>query len=116
MPGWETLLASFMGLVLGVGIASMLLRRRERAWARRQVALETRVRRVLVPVLERRADVLAIPPAQRGSNDEGAIAVAFALAEAIKTQEESAELPFGDTVEVARDDLRNELGRRSRDA
>lgn len=72
---------------------------------RSQLELETRVRRAVVPVLERRADVLAIPPAQRGSDVEGALAVALTLADAIKVQEESVDLPFGDTVELARDEL-----------
>ena len=115
MIGWESLLATFGGFVIGAGLAALLLRSRERAWARRKVELETRVRRVVVPVLERRADVLAIPPAERGSDDDGAMAVALALAAAIKAQEESAELPFGDTVEVARDDVRGALAEREAD-
>lgn len=106
------MLASLGGLVLGAGLVSYLARRRERAWMRRQVEIDTRVRRVVLPVLERRADVLAIPSAKRGSNDDGALRVALTLAEAIKSQEESVDLPFGDTVEVAREELARDLSPR----
>lgn len=105
MAGWETVLAAVGGLVLGTGLVAFLSRQRERRWMRQRVELETRLRRVVVPVLERRADVLGIPPAQRGSDEEGAIELTLSLAGAIKQLEESAELPFGDTVEVARREL-----------
>lgn len=105
MAGWETVLAAVGGLVLGMGLVAFLSRQRERRWMRQRVELETRLRRVVVPVLERRADVLGIPPANRGNDVDGAIDLTLALAGAIKQQEESAELPFGDTVEVARREL-----------
>ncbi len=109
MAGWETVLAAIGGMVLGVGAASFLSRRRERRWARQKVELEARLRRAIVPVLERRADVLGIPPAQRGDDGDGAITLALTLAQAIRSVEESSELPFGDTVEVSRKELDSEL-------
>lgn len=105
MAGWETVLAAVGGLVLGTGLIAFLSRQRERRWMRRRVELETRLRRVVVPVLERRADALGIPTAQRGRDEDGAVELTLTLAEAIKQLEESAELPFGDTVEVARREL-----------
>lgn len=109
MAGWETLLAALGGLVLGMGVASLLSMQRDRRWMRQKVELETRLRREIVPVLERRADVLGIPPADRGQDGEGPIGLAITLAQAIRLAEESTELPFGDTVEVARKELASEL-------
>ncbi|HJL19819.1 MAG TPA: hypothetical protein RMH99_29415 [Sandaracinaceae bacterium LLY-WYZ-13_1] len=80
---------------------------------RRRLELEAKVRRAVVPVLERRADTLGIPPARRGSNDDGPFVLAVALAEAIRHQEDSAELPFGDTLEVGRDELNARLAARA---
>ena len=114
MTGLETILAALVGLGVGAGIAAEVSRRRERRWSRERLELDTRVRRSIVPVLERRADTLGIPPAQRGSNDDGALDLALTLADVIRAQEESVELPFGDTVEVARKELDRELaGRRA---
>ncbi len=111
MSGWETLLAALGGLVLGMGLASLISRRRGRRWMRQRVELETRMRREIVPVLERRADVLGIPPSDRGDDGEGPIALAITLAQAIRLAEESTELPFGDTVEVARGAVSEDLKR-----
>lgn len=109
MAGWETLLAAVGGLLLGGGAVALLSRRHGRRWMRQRVELETRTRREIVPVLERRADVLGIPPSARGHDGEGPIGLAITLAQAIRTAEESTELPFGDTVEVARGDVAREL-------
>lgn len=114
MAGWETLLAALGGMILGIGVASLASRQRERRWMRQKLELETRVRREVVPVLERRADVLGVPPAERGSEHDGPIAVAVTLASAIRLIEESSELPFGDTVEVARKELAGELESKAR--
>lgn len=105
MPGWETLIAAAGGLALGAGVAAIWARQRQGRTHRERVELETRLRRTVIPVLERRADVLGIPPADRGEDGDGAVALTLALAQVIKTQEESAELPFGDTVEVDRKSL-----------
>ncbi len=102
------MLAAVGGLVLGVGIAAYLSMRRERRWMRARVDLETKLRRVVVPVLERRADTLGIPPAARGKNSDGPVMLTLTLAGAIRNEEESGELPFGDTVEVSRSDLAEE--------
>ncbi|HEY8431380.1 MAG TPA: hypothetical protein VIL20_23530 [Sandaracinaceae bacterium] len=115
MAGWETLLAALGGMILGVGVASIASRRRERRSLRQKLELEARVRREVVPVLERRAHVLRVPPAERGNERDGPIEVAVALASAIRRIEESIELPFGDTVEVARTELANEFAGKARE-
>jgi hypothetical protein len=58
--------------------------------------------------------VLAVPAAHRGSDELGSVALAIALARGIGTLEESGELPFGDTVEVSRQELDGKLARRAR--
>ncbi len=113
MLGWETLLAAIVGLAVGGGAAAVLSRQRERRSMRARVEIETRLRRMVVPVLERRADALGIPPAERGADDDGPIELAVTLAKAIRSIEESADLPFGDTVEVARRELDRELEERA---
>lgn len=105
MPGWETLVAAAGGFAIGGGLAAIWARQRQARTARERVELETRLRRTVIPVLERRADVLGIPPSERGVDSDGAAALTVTLAQVIKTQEESAELPFGDTVEVDRSSL-----------
>lgn len=115
MPGWETLLGALGGLALGLGLASLFARQRDRQAVRAKVEIETRLRTMVVPVLERRADVLGIPPARRGVDRDGPIELAVALAGAIRAAEESSDLPFGDTVEVARRDLDRSLERRARE-
>lgn len=105
MLGWETLLAAVAGMALGAGAMSVLARQRQRRWLRERVEVEARVRRFVVPVLERRANVLQIPPSERGADADGPLALSVALAQAIGAVEESTELPFGDTLEVARAEL-----------
>jgi hypothetical protein len=105
MPAIETFVAGAAGFALGALIAAVILRSRAKAKRRRELELEARVRRSVVPVLERRAATLAIPPASRGSDDDGPIELAVSLARSIQLLEESGELPFGDTVEVARKEL-----------
>jgi hypothetical protein len=114
MAGWETMLAALGGMVFGMGVASLVFRQRDRRGMRQRVELETRLRREIVPVLERRADALGIPPAERGHDGDGPIGLVITLAQAIRTAEESTELPFGDTVEVARKDLAGELKKKAR--
>lgn len=102
MPGWETLLAAVGGMAIGAGLAAMIARQRHARLTRERVELEARLRRNVIPVLERRADVLGIPPAERGEDADGSVTLVLTLAQAIRLQEESVELPFGDTVEVDR--------------
>lgn len=112
-PGLDTLVAALGGALLGAGVAALVLRQRARRAARDRVEIETRLRRAVVPVLERRADVLGIPPARRGTNDEGPIELTLTLAQAIAIAETSGDLPFGDTVEVAKKDVQRELEART---
>ncbi len=109
MAGLETMLAALGGLVLGAGMLAFLSRRRERSWTRQRVEIETRMRRDVIPVLERRADVLGIPPKKRGHDSDGPVALVSILARAIRAEEESGDLPFGDTLEVSRTELASEL-------
>ena len=102
------MLAAFGGLVLGAGLASLALRGRERKWARERLAIEAKIRRDVIPVLERRADVLGIPSASRGRNADGAVTIMSTLARVIRDEEESGDLPFGDTLEVSRAELQRE--------
>ena len=108
VPELETLLAALGGLVLGAGISAYISMQRDRKTARERLDLETKLRRVVVPVLERRADTLGIPPAERGRDADGPVALTMTLASAIRQEEESGELPFGDTVEVSRSELKAE--------
>lgn len=94
--------------MLGVGIAAYLYRRRERRWLRERLDIETKLRRIVVPVLERRAGALGIPTSARGQNADGPVSLTMTLANAIRGAEESVELPFGDTVEVSRSELEEE--------
>jgi hypothetical protein len=110
MPGLETLIAALGGVLLGAGLVALVMRQRARQQATRdRVEVEVRLRRMVVPVLERRADVLGIPPAQRGTNADGPIELALTLAQAIAIAETSGDLPFGDTVEVSKKDVQREL-------
>lgn len=91
--------------MLGAGIAAYLAMQRERRWMRQRVDLEAKLRRIVVPVLERRADTLGIPPSARGKNSDGPVALTITLASAIRDDEESGTLPFGDTLQVSRSEL-----------
>ena len=110
MPGLETLIAALGGVLVGAGLSALFMRQRARQQETRdRVEIEVRLRRMVVPVLERRADVLGIPPAQRGANEDGPIELALTLAHAIAIAETSGDLPFGDTVEVSKKDVQREL-------
>lgn len=114
MAGWETLFAALGGLVLGAGLATFMGRQRERRWMRERVATESRLRRDVLPVLERRADTMGIPPSQRGQGVEDVVELVGELGRVIKREEESGDLPFGDTLEASRRELEDELaGERS---
>lgn len=110
---WQTVVAALFGLALGGGLAVWISTQRERRWVRQQLEVEARVRRMLVPVLERRADALRIPTAERGVDASSPIDVALALSRAIGHVEESSELPFGDTVDVSLDDVRRSLSEKT---
>ncbi|MBX3271391.1 MAG: hypothetical protein KF729_14085 [Sandaracinaceae bacterium] len=105
MPGWETVIAALGGLVLGASVAVLVGGQRARAELRRRLELETRLRRDVLPVLERRAAVLGIPPRDRGDDGDGTLALVATLGRAIKHHEESQDLPFGDTLQAAREQL-----------
>ncbi|MEC7521394.1 MAG: hypothetical protein VYE22_16065 [Myxococcota bacterium] len=107
-------LALLAGVGAGAAVAWLLWGRPLSARRREALELDARLRRLVIPVLERRADVLAIPPSERGRDADGALALTLTLASAIKEQEESVDLPFGDTVEVARAELDEELRARGR--
>lgn len=116
MAGFETAVAALVGLVAGATIATLVAASRARRLRKQKLEVETRIRRSVVPVLERRADALAIPPAARGSDGDGPIMIAVSLAQSIQAVEESGELPFGDTVEVARKELDAKLRARREQA
>lgn len=113
MLAWQTVGAALFGLALGVVLAAWVSSHRERRWTRQQLEVEARVRRMLVPVLERRADALRIPTAERGVDEASPIDVALALSRAIGRVEESSELPFGDTVDVSLDDVRRSVAEKT---
>lgn len=106
MPAWELIAAGVGGLGAGLVMSALLLQRRLRGYARQRLERDVALRRLVVPVLERRADMLGIPPSARGPNTETPHELVLTLARAIGHLEESADLPFGDTVEVSREDLR----------
>lgn len=91
------MLAGLGGLAIGAGLVAVWRERAERRAAGRR---ELSVRRALLPVLERRASVLGIGGADRGSNAGSALTLALTLARAINRVEEAQELPFGDTMEA----------------
>lgn len=105
MTGWETLLAALGGMVFGAGLATLWLRSREGSAYRQRLTIAARVRRRIVPLLEQRADQLGIPPSERGLGLSDPIEVAFELARVIHSVEQSADLPFKDTVEASASSL-----------
>src|SRR5688500_343160 len=114
MPAVETALAALLGIVLGAMIDTFFALGRARRLRRHELEVATRIRRTVVPVLKRRAIALAIPVESRGSDDDGPVGLAISLAQSIQASEESGELPFGDTVEVARKELESKLAAKAR--
>jgi len=76
---------------------------------RERVTIESRLRRDVIPVLERRADTMGIPPSERGQGVADVVELVGTLGRAIKNEEESGDLPFGDTLEASRTELDDEL-------
>lgn len=105
MPAWELIAVGVGGLGAGLVMSALLLQSRLRQHARSALERDVALRRLVVPVLERRADMLGIPPKARGANTDTPYDLVLTLSRAIGNLEESADLPFGDTVEVSRDDL-----------
>lgn len=110
--GLEIALAALGGAIVGAGVMTWVSRSRERAQLRERIELEARLRRDVIPVLERRADVLGIPASQRGHNADGTGLLVSTLARAIRNEEESGDLPFGDTLDASRAELDDELAGR----
>ncbi|MFK7986774.1 MAG: hypothetical protein AB8I08_12185 [Sandaracinaceae bacterium] len=115
MPAWELIAVGVGGLGAGLVVSALLLQGRLRGYARQRLERDVALRRLVVPVLERRADMLGIPPASRGSDTETPYELVLTLARAIGSLEESADLPFGDTVEVSREDLQGQTPSGDRD-
>lgn len=107
MQGWETVLAALGGLVLGLGLGVLIGRRgsHDDAEAQRMREGVARLRTTVVPVLERQASLLGVPTSERGPTDGDGLEVALALGKAIQGREEREELPFSDTLEIARVEL-----------
>ena len=107
MQGWEAVLAAVGGLVLGLGLGVLLGRRGVQDGADTQRLREgvSRLRTVVVPVLERHASTLGVPSVERGPVDGDGLEVALALGTAIQRREEREDLPFSDTLEISRGEL-----------
>ena len=106
MTGWETIVAAVGSLLLGLLLGFVAGRSRVAALERRFRQLEVRVRATVIPVLERRAETLAIPRKDRGHDEDGPIDAAIALAGAVDKQESLATLPFSDTLQIQASELR----------
>lgn len=91
----------FAGLALGLflGGRQAALLRRERA------ALSGKLRAHVLPVLEQRASG-AVTPSMRPPADADPIEATVALGRAILEVESRHALPFTDTLEISRDDVR----------
>ncbi|MGF1464745.1 MAG: hypothetical protein ACFCGT_01305 [Sandaracinaceae bacterium] len=105
MVGWEALLAAVGGMVLGMGITTLWHASRDRVHHRSRLAVSARIRRRVIPALERRADQLGIPLSARRQDLHDPTELAVALASAIEEAEHGADLAFKDTVEVPRSSL-----------
>ncbi len=114
MQGWETVLAAVGGLVLGLGLGVLLGRRGGQGDGQSQRLREvaSRLRTVVVPVLERQATTLGVPIAERGPVDGDGIEVTLALGTAIQRREEREDLPFSDTLEISRGELGRQGGQK----
>lgn len=107
-----------VGLVLvalGVGLAvGWLLGARRVAEVRRE--LEQRraeLRSHVLPILEHRASGAGVPPDRRARGEQDALLATIAIGRAIGELETRRDLPYTDTLEVSKDDIRAELVRRS---
>ncbi|MDQ3033340.1 MAG: hypothetical protein M3Y87_13050 [Myxococcota bacterium] len=105
------------GLVLvglGVGLTiGWVLGARRVAEARRELEQrKAELRSHVLPLLEHRASAEGVPPDRRARDEGDALLATIAIGRAIGELETRRDLPFTDTVEVSKDDIRAELGRR----
>lgn len=105
VDGWETVVAAVGGLILGVGLGLALARTRERALMQRLRRDEARLRGTVVPLLEARAQSLGIPAAERQSYQDNPMELVVGLSASILRVEGDPNMPFSDTVEVARREI-----------
>jgi len=106
--GWETVLAAVGGLVLGLGLGLGWGLRGQRRVARQLRQAHSRVRSVILPVLESRADTLGLGRSQGAVSGADPLEQAAELSTRIEKRESSQHLAYSDTVQLDRDDLRGE--------
>ena len=92
--------------MLGIGVGVMLARRSEGSLRRRLAHVDSQLRTSVLPVLERHAETLGIPPdKKRAQSTEDGADASIRLATTIRDHEDSQELPYSDTLEVDRAEL-----------
>ena len=99
------ILAAVAGVILGIGL--MLFRSTYQVGTNHQARVEEQalLRSFVIPVLERRAEALAIPKSERGGSNDSPLQVTVKLAKAIEQLESQGTLPFSDTLEASRQEL-----------
>lgn len=100
MTAWETIVAAVGGLLLGLGLGLSIGRRSVAPSAGDKHTTEARIRTVVLPVLERRADELGIKSDPPADPHRDAVGAAVTLASAIQRSDKGRELGYSDTVEL----------------
>jgi len=107
-------LAALGGLMAGVGLGVALARHGEQRLRRRIVEVDVQLRTVVLPLLERRAIELGLPPEVRSSHSDDALQITIDMSRAISRFTDDRELPFSDTVAAPRDSLSSDATRDAR--
>jgi hypothetical protein len=104
VSGWETILAAIGGLLGGFGIGVVVARRREQRMIDRTRALEARVKKAVLPVLDDRAHALGLSKSERPKQADP-ILTAIELSQTIQRVEERNHVAYSDTLELSRTEL-----------
>jgi hypothetical protein len=106
VEGWETVLAAFGGLVLGLGLGMVFGRRHAQDADKAARRLRSRIRASVVPVLEGQALALGLSREERASQSEDPCDVAVDLSVSIQKFQDSHNMAFSDTLELSRSEAK----------
>ena len=98
------------GFILGTGVGWLIAKATSGSGSHELTRMAAQYRQSVIPILERQADAVGLPKANRSWDTTDDFKLTLGLAEAIREHESTKQLPYSDTLEAGPDALGSEDG------